>query len=337
MKRNSWRIYGNSSYVTGRRFGSRLRYQRATVDVLIQGILSYKPIAYWPLNDPAGSTTARDVTGNGFTGQAPSSVSFGATGLTNYGESSAQFSSNYLTVTDFPALNPISAIYLVNYSAAGYSSHLVSGNESSDGFLTSESNSGPTVYAQTFPNGTAGTNIALALNTTGFVTYVNSESVGSMTINNSAPVQKSQPLNPVQGLQIGSGSTPARMAHVAIFNRPLTQAEITAIYQLATATPTLVFQNSTDAAVGVNNNSNLGVVMGNVSNSGDIYFWIQKNPLANGTLVSNGAGLIVDSEMMALGDGTYGTVPMPPYSQTVPLGDGIYPPAANNLCFVRFT
>ena len=323
MKRNSWRIYGDSSYVTGRRFGSRLPYARQTIDALIQGILAYNPIAYWPLNDAAGSTTARDVTGNGFTGQVSGAVNFGATGLTLYGENAAQFTSgSKLAIPKFPALENLSVIYLVNYSSAGYSQHLLSGNASTNGFIISESNSGPTVYAQTFPNGTAGTNVALAINTTGMVAYTNNGFTGAMSINNGTVVEKSQPLNPVQGLIIGQPSVTTTMAHVAIFNDVLTPAQITAIYQLITATPTLVPFNGTDASVGVFNPNNLGVIMGAGTTQGDC-FWIQNNLPLNSTRVANGSGLIVNGEMLIVADGTYGVMPLPPQSRLVPLGGSV--------------
>jgi hypothetical protein len=44
------------------------------------GFESGLPIAYWPLDETAGSTTAADATGSGFNGSASGSATFGATG-----------------------------------------------------------------------------------------------------------------------------------------------------------------------------------------------------------------------------------------------------------------
>ena len=50
------------------RFAKRLlgRRRRATFDELVRGM---KPVAYWKLNDPIGSTIAEDSSGNGLHGE----------------------------------------------------------------------------------------------------------------------------------------------------------------------------------------------------------------------------------------------------------------------------
>lgn len=333
MKRNTWRIYGDSSYVSGRRFGSRLGYARPAIDALIQGILSYNPIAYWPLNDAVGSTTVKDVSGNGFTGNVSGTLSLGSNGMTNYGETCCQFTAagGIITVPNFPGTEAYShvVIYQDTLGASGgyatiFSTELLSFARSSiqlwvgfsggGGSYSFPINTAINIYAETYAN--------LSQNS-----YINGSFFRGMAISN-AKIESGT-------LQLGSTSLQGKIGHLAIFDRALSQAEITAIYQLITATPTLVPFNGNDASIGVINPSNLGVIMGKAV-SGNNMDWIQSNLPANSTRVSNGAGLIVNGEMLTnAGSGEYGVMPVPPQSQLVPLGDGVYPPAQNNTCFLR--
>lgn len=66
------------------------------------------PVAYWPMDEPAGSTTAVDITGNGYNGTLSGSATFGAVGQSMQTESSIGFSNTLgkVTIPFSPALNP---------------------------------------------------------------------------------------------------------------------------------------------------------------------------------------------------------------------------------------
>jgi len=63
-------------------------------------VSALSPSAWWQLNDPAGSTTAADSSGNGYTGSVTGSVTFGQTGPIT-GTTGAAFdgSTGYITTT----------------------------------------------------------------------------------------------------------------------------------------------------------------------------------------------------------------------------------------------
>lgn len=334
MKRNSWRIYGDSSYVTGRRFGSRLGYARPAVDALIQGILAYNPIAYWPLNDPVGSSTARDVTGNGYNFTAVS-VNFGSAGLTNYGETSVGAAYPGLFNPQVPLGEAFSVMYLTNFADSAYSYQASAPADSSPYNFFIQQLGTPRIRAGATTG--SGAYNSLPINTTGLVTFTYANQTGNLWINTTGAAAAMDFVT-TKGLALYESNTVSntRYAHAAVFDKALTQGEIAAIYQLITATPTHVPFNGTDGSVGVLNPSNLAVIMGAGATQGGC-FWVQDNLPGNATRVSNGAGLIVNGEMLIVADGTYGVMPLPPQSRLVPLGDGVYPPAQNNTCFLRVT
>lgn len=66
------------------------------------------PLAYWTMDDNPASTSAIDATGNGFTGTASGSATFGATGQSLQTESAVDFSGSLgkVTIPYTAALNP---------------------------------------------------------------------------------------------------------------------------------------------------------------------------------------------------------------------------------------
>ncbi len=71
-------------------------------------LLSYNPVAYWPLSDPVGTTTAQDISGSGDNGTVSGSVTFGEPGdiAAFPNETSALFdgSTGHITSVDSPSI-----------------------------------------------------------------------------------------------------------------------------------------------------------------------------------------------------------------------------------------
>ena len=336
MRRNTWRIYGDSSYVTGRRFGQRLPFARSAVDVLIQGIMAYKPMAYWPLNDPVGTLTARDVTGNGFTGTVSGSVTFGSTGLTSFGETAASFSGGHIIT---PAVMPpvYTLIASSNISSSAYGSIIQNAETSPKlGYYPAANVSYPGEI--TFQNisyaANSGTNNLSAICNP--VATFDGENVILYQNGTHSTVQSGNPST--SPMTIGNSLT-GTIAHVAIFNRALTPEEIAGIYALVTATPSTVSNCSMDASIGPLNNSNRGAVMGYEDTRALLnqYYWIQENIPPGGTQVSGSGGLLVNQNiLLSQGSGQYGIMLIPPHSATIKTNGG-FPPPQNSLLFLRFT
>lgn len=347
MKRNSWRIYGDSSYVTGRRFGSRLGYARPAVDALIQGILAYNPIAYWPLNDPVGSSTVRDVSGNGFTGTVSGSVNFGSAGLTAYGETAALFSGGSIQTNANIPLSPFTVINMRKQSATvssvqGFCWEYYDGSNGIRMYIQSAGNDGVVNDFRLNGSGTYGGQVTGSNNTNTHLDALVYDGIGALNYVDGSRGQPALPVafgQPATNFSIAgqpvaqtySGS----IAHVAIFNRALTPEEIAGIYALVTATPTLVPFNGTDASIGVLNPSDLGVIMGQNTSSGfpEDCYWIQSNPAPASTRVANSTGLLVNQDILQANT-QFAIMPIPPQSMGVNLGTS-YPTQADNLAFVR--
>jgi hypothetical protein len=74
-------------------------------------ILADHPVGYWPLDDPVGSKTAHDLSGNNYSGTVFGAITFGSAGTT--GATSATFSGGHIEVPDsqgtrFPSTNLLS-------------------------------------------------------------------------------------------------------------------------------------------------------------------------------------------------------------------------------------
>ena len=351
MKRNTWRIYGDSSYVTGRRFGQRLAFARSTVDVLIQGILAYEPMAYLPLNDPAGSTTARDVTGNGFTGTVSGAVNFGSAGLTAYGETAALFLGGSIQTTANIPLSPFTVINMRKQSATviGVQSFCWEYYDGSNGitmYIRSGVNDGVVNEFHLNGSGTYGGQVTGSNNTNTHLDALVYDGIGALNYVDGSPGQPALPVafgQPATNFSIAgqpvAQSYSGSIAHVAIFNRALTPEEIAGIYALVTATPSTVANCSMDASIGPLNNSDRGAVMGFESTrpTPNEYYWYQENIPPGGTQVSGSGGLLVNQNiLLSQGSGQYGIMLIPPHSATIKTNGG-FPPPQNSLLFLRFT
>ena len=83
--------------------------QPASYDETVLTKLSLAPVAYWKLNDPVGSSTAADSSGNGYTLTVNGTVTFGEPSVVpSDSETSAQGngSTGYLSAATFPAKIP---------------------------------------------------------------------------------------------------------------------------------------------------------------------------------------------------------------------------------------
>ena len=86
--------------------------QPASYDTTVLTKLSLAPVAYWKLNDPVGSTTAADSSGNGYTLSVNGTVTFGEPSVVpSDSETSAQGdgSTGYLESSGVPSLIPTGA------------------------------------------------------------------------------------------------------------------------------------------------------------------------------------------------------------------------------------
>ena len=84
--------------------------QPASYDTTVLTKLSLAPVAYWPLDDPVGSTTAADKSGNGYTLSVNGTVTFGEPSVVpTDSETSAKGdgSTGYLITSAAPALLPV--------------------------------------------------------------------------------------------------------------------------------------------------------------------------------------------------------------------------------------
>lgn len=262
MKRNTWRIFGSGSYlgITGRRFGTRLNYQAAQVDQLIQGILAYEPTAYWPLNDPVGSAAARDVTGNGFTGTVVGNVTFGNAGLTSYGETAAGFdgstSSHILVPT--PITTPFTIMALTtNAGTVANNTYFSNGTTATAGFRSSHDavtaydtlmQVAPSDLYATAP-GAAGTTLSVTA-ADGSLIYASQNGSAYATNGSSLSLSSVSGIG-LKGNIVGlTNDFSGTIAHVAIFPYVLTPQQVSDIYALVTGTPAPGTNAYQDAAVG---------------------------------------------------------------------------------------
>ena len=92
--------------------GTIRQVQIPSYDTTVLTKLSLAPVAYWKLNEAAGSTTAADSSGNGYTLTATGTVTFGeASVVPSDSETSAMGdgATGYLSASTFPALIPTGA------------------------------------------------------------------------------------------------------------------------------------------------------------------------------------------------------------------------------------
>lgn len=172
------------------------------------------PLAYWPMDDNAASSTALDATGNGFHGTRSGSASFGSAGQSLQTESAVSFSNalGKITIPYSAALNPntftFAAWVYPQASTGDYQSIITSRRAASPSF-------GYILYIEPAGNwsfwtrGTSGgwstlngpavsfgqwTHVAISRNTAGVNTlYINGNSVG--TVNGNYQPNDSAPLH----------------------------------------------------------------------------------------------------------------------------------------------
>jgi hypothetical protein len=98
----------------------------ASYDATVLTGLSLAPVLYWKLDEPAGSTTVADSSGNGYTGTVEGTVTLGEPSVVpTDSETSAQGdgSTGYITTAGAPALvptgaSPVTVIAAINMPAA---------------------------------------------------------------------------------------------------------------------------------------------------------------------------------------------------------------------------
>ncbi len=257
-KRGTFRIFYNgldpsgtgnpgTAWVTGRGFGA---FQRPvnTVQQLISYFTSLNPLAYLPLNDPAGSTVARDITGNGYDATPTGTVQFGQPGLTAYGETSTGFTaSGYLTTPPFSIGREFSIVAIhQNTTPAGSGGY--QGIISTD---TQTLNRSPTQFYNVFTGGDGAYLLPVNTSTNVFIQTFNA-GYQNMYFNGALidPGSVTSPVYPLGRMIIGSLALTGYVAHVAIFPYAMTAAQITALQNFITAGPVANFGGLSDAAVG---------------------------------------------------------------------------------------
>ena len=272
-KRGTFRIFYNgldpsgtgnpgTAWVTGRGFGA---FQRPvnTVQQLISYIMSLNPVAYWPLNDHAGSLIARDITGNGYDGIVNGGVTFGSAGLTGFGETSAAFTGYAgapISVPNFPSFaGDISVIYIFKTALPDTTSGQIisQGNFNVSGFTSGINVTGGLPTSVSFyqmPNGENPV-VAYALANNCVALTRKGNTVTNVTNGTTASVSGAFAAG-TSGLNIGGPANPytelssTSLAHIAIFPYALTAAQITALQNFITAGPVANFGGMSDAAVG---------------------------------------------------------------------------------------
>lgn len=271
-KRGTFRIFYNgldpsgtgnpgTAWVTGRGFGA---FQRPvnTQQQLLSYIMSLNPIAYWPLNDPAGSLVAKDITGNGFNGTVSGAVTFGTAGLTTFGETSANFTGGQIN-TNFNIPNaPFTVLNIRKQNAAvvgvqGFAWEWFDGSNGIRMYIQSAGNNGVVNNFRLNGTGSYGgqvsgtndTNInvdALVYDGSKALNYCNGSSgqpgiavaFGQPSVNFS--------IGGPGVVQTYNGSA----AHIAILPYAMTAAQITSLQNFITAGPVSNFGGLADAAVG---------------------------------------------------------------------------------------
>jgi hypothetical protein len=113
----------------------------ASYDTTVLTRLSLAPVAYWKLNDPVGSTTAADSSGNGYTLSVNGTVTFGKPSVVpSDSETSAQSdgSTGYLGAATFPALVPTGAAPRTMIACANIPTGTTKGDISAWGALSAQ-------------------------------------------------------------------------------------------------------------------------------------------------------------------------------------------------------
>lgn len=254
-KRGTFRIFYNgldpsgtgnpgTAWVTGRGFGS---FQRPvnTQQQLLAYIMSLKPLAYWPLNDPAGSLVAKDITGNGFNGTVTGSVTFGSAGLTSFGETSALLTGGYITAPIAVNMTDSTTIAIIkNTNAVG-----TGGYQQMVGIETCSLSRAPGFWY--FENGSEGS--YGPANTAD----INTHTMVALASRSSSALYKDGTLYASGLWKTLANSTAATIgqvdgtiAHVAILPYAMTPDQITALQDFITAGPVANFGGLADAAVG---------------------------------------------------------------------------------------
>jgi hypothetical protein len=209
-------------------------------------------IAYWPLSDLVGSTTAADESGNGRTG-ACTAVTFGQQGIGD-GRRAASFdgSTSLCNVYSaslagvFPtAEGTLEGWFLCNDWADGVNRRTVIFQASSQNRIIFNKGSGANTANLTYIAGNVNKNIAITMSPTGFFHLALTWSVAAdQVIGYLNGVQQGATLTGLgtwvgalaaTTCVIGAGDTaPAnvwsgRAAHVALWNTPLSAAQIAAL------------------------------------------------------------------------------------------------------------
>ena len=180
-------------------------------DTTVLTKLSLAPVAYWKLDDPVGSTTAADSSGNGYTLTVNGTVTFGEPGLVpTDSETCAKGdgSTGYLESAGTPALiptaGPMTVICCVKNNVAANGSFVSWGVDqmlsTQANYLQFNASSGS--YARAPAVGPAGTSALLVLRQDGTLTSLN---INGASVPNVALAFADEGAGPVYVFQWGSG------------------------------------------------------------------------------------------------------------------------------------
>jgi hypothetical protein len=214
-------------------------------------LASLAPVAWWELDDPAGSTTVADSSGNGLTGTVNGGVTLGST-TAPPGGTSALFngSTGYISIPHTFALASFSMVtWVLKPSATNYPRVFSTGNYYSTGSgfgFQADSSNWVWAVASTAKN-TSGYLNGSPLNDGKWHMFVGTFNAanGQSLLYEDGAQNASGTATEVQTTQttayIGYGGPgdgnyyPGNIAQVAIFNYPLTAQQVSALYSLATA------------------------------------------------------------------------------------------------------
>jgi hypothetical protein len=182
-------------------------------------LASLGPLAWWKLDDPAGSATVADSSGNGYTGTVNGGVTLGEVGP-GTGGTSALFdgSTGYIATDANSSYAAFSIIAWLNLPAA------VGGAQ---GVLVGYLANGSSISGAVSPNTIVGegwTMAALTYDGNTITLYLNGSPVGSASFSGSGS-------GAVLGMGVyGSDYWPGYLAQIAVLDFPLTAREISNLY-----------------------------------------------------------------------------------------------------------
>lgn len=207
-----------------------------------------RPVAWWKLNDPIGSQTVRDFSGNGYTGNVFGGVTFGQTGpITGTpGDTAALFdgSTGYVSTTYQPTFSSITILVWVRADPSLFSLNtrvLAAGGAGVSGFDFYVQNgvylyieSGGTGYNVPWTGVSWDTNWHLyALTWDGTTTTSNYDGAQIDTLAASpGPITCANPLT-IGGYSPGGDLFPGDIAQVAIFDYALTPTATANLWTLS--------------------------------------------------------------------------------------------------------